>query len=160
MRHEDKLKEKYGSDPGFEVPDGYFEELNVSIMSKLPPYPEAPRSVDMSLWQRIKPYAYLAAMFAGIWLMMNMFHHVSSSATSLSLENPPEALVDMIDAGGYDMIPVFSEETDYDLQKDVSVNYDSFDEFEDDFGYELEPEYSTMQVSVSAKDSKKESRSV
>ena len=58
------------------------------------------------------------------------------------------------------MIPVFSEETDYDLQKDVSVNYDSFDEFEDDFGYELEPEYSAMQVSVSAKDSKKESRSV
>ena len=66
-----------------------------------------------------------------------MFHHVSSSATSLSLENPPEALVDMIDAGGYDMIPVFSEETDYDLQKDVSVNYDSFDEFEDDFDMNL-----------------------
>ena len=142
------------------MPDGYFEELNVSIMSKLPPYPEAPRSVDMSLWQRIKPYAYLAAMFAGIWLMMNMFHHVSSSATSLSLENPPGG------TGGYDRCRRLRHDSgllgrnDYDLQKDVSVNYDSFDEFEDDFGYELEPEYSAMQVSVSAKDSKKESRSV
>lgn len=146
MRQEDILKEKYGTDPGFRVPDGYFEDLNVRIMSSLPPYPEAPRSVKLSAWQRVKPYVYLAAMFAGIWLMMNMFHHLTSNSGSLMLENPPEALVQMIEGENYDMVPVFYSETDYDLEQEVSGNYDSIDEFESDFGYELSPEYSSMQV--------------
>ncbi len=36
MRQEDILKEKYGTDAGFRVPDGYFDNLNSAIMSKLP----------------------------------------------------------------------------------------------------------------------------
>lgn len=146
MRQEDKLKEKYGTDPGFRVPDGYFEELNVRIMSNLPSYPEAPRSENLTAWQRVKPYVYLAAMFAGIWLMMNMFHHMSMSSSSLNLENPPEALVQLAESAGYDMSPVFSMESDYDLEHEVSGNYDSIDDFETDFGYELSPQYSSIEV--------------
>lgn len=155
MRQEDKLIEKYGKEPGFKVPEGYFEELNVRIMSNLPPYPEAPCSVDLTAWQRVKPYAYLAAMFAGIWLMMNMFHHMSMSSSSLNLDNPPEALVQLAESAGYDMSPVFSMESDYDLEHEVSGNYDSFDDFETDFGYELTPEYSSIEVTgLNVKDGK------
>lgn len=148
MRQEDKLKEKFGKDPGYRVPDGYFEELNVRIMSNLPSYPEAPRSADLSKWQRVKPYVYLAAMFAGIWLMMNMFHHITMSTGEFNLENPPETLIQLAESDGYDAMPVFHLESDYDLEKEVSGNYDSFDEFESDFGYELSPEYSSMEISA------------
>ena len=155
MRQEDKLIEKYGKEPGFKVPEGYFDELNVRIMSNLPPYPEAPRSVHLTAWQRVKPYVYLAAMFAGIWLMMNMFHHMSMSSSSLNLDNPPEALVQLAESAGYDMSPVFSMESDYDLEHEVSGNYDSFDDFETDFGYELTPEYSSIEVTgLNVKDGK------
>lgn len=147
MRQEDKLKEKYGSDPRLKVPEGYFEELNVRILNNLPAYPEAPKSVDLSLWQRVKPYVYLAAMFAGIWLMMNMFHRLSSSADSLMLDNPPEAIVQMLDGGDYDMIPVYESVSDYDLEQEVSGIYDSFEDFETDFGYDLSPEYSSIKIS-------------
>ena len=101
MRHEDQLKDKYGTDPGFRVPDGYFEELNLKIMETLPPYPEAPRKVELSLWQKVKPYVYLAAMFAGIWLMMKVFHTVTTSE-SLNLDNPPAALAKVVECSrGY-----------------------------------------------------------
>lgn len=146
MRQEDQLKKKYGTDSGFRVPDGYFEELNVRIMSRLPEYPEASGNVDLSVWQRVKPYLYLAAMFAGIWLMMNLFNHVASSSASLNLENPPEALVQLIEDVGSDMLPVSYMESDYDLENEVSGNYDSFDDFESDFGYQLNPEYSDLKV--------------
>lgn len=146
---EDKLREKYGTDPGLTVPDGYFEELNARIMSNLPSYPEAPRHVEMTSWQRVKPYVYLAAMFAGIWLMMNMFHHLSMSSGSFNLDNPPEALVQLAASDGYDIVPAFNMESDYDLEQEVSGNYDSFDDFESDFGYELSPEYSSLEISDS-----------
>lgn len=148
MRQEDKLKEKYGQESGFQVPEGYFEELNSRILSNLPAYPEAPKSVNLSAWQRVKPYLYLAAMFAGIWLMMNLFHRVSSSVGIFSLDNPPEALVQLIEDEGYETLPEFLPDTDYELEREVSGNYDSFDEFETDFGYELSPEYSSLKINV------------
>lgn len=148
MRQEDRLKEKYGTDPGLRVPENYFVELNVRIMNNLPPYKEAPKRVPLTLWQRVKPYAYLAAMFAGIWMMMHMFHNLSATTGSMMLDNPPEAIVQMIENGGDEFVPVFQSDTDYDVVHEVSGNYDSFDEFESDFGYELSPEYSSLKINV------------
>lgn len=149
MRQEDQLISKYGRDPGFRVPDGYFDRLNSGIMASLPPYPEAPKPVDLSLWQRIKPYAYLAAMFAGIWLMMGIFHHVSTTTGELSLDNPPASIASAMALGVEDAYPYIMTESDYELEKEVSAYYDSFDEFENDFGYELKPEFSSLNVSAS-----------
>lgn len=145
MRQEDQLKEKYGTDPGFRVPDGYFEELNSRIIAELPPYPEKERVMPMSLWQRIKPYAYLAAMFAGIWLMMNVFHRVSTSE-AISLDNPPAAIASAMELETDEYIPYITVENDYALEKEVSESYDSFDDFEADFGYELKPEFESLDV--------------
>lgn len=142
MRQEERLKEKFGTDPGFKVPEGYFEELNARIMNNLPEYPEAPKAMDLSLWQRVKPYVYLAAMFAGIWLMMNMFHRMSS-APELSLDNPPAAIAAMMQSYGEDSYPVFSDD-DYELQTGIIDSYGSIDEFEEDFGYDFKPEFANM----------------
>lgn len=145
MRPEDKLREKYGTDPGFRVPEGYFEELNNKIMAQLPPYQSTPRTVNMTLWQRVKPYVYLAAMFAGIWLMMNVFHRVSSVET-LSLDNPPAALAYAMELNSDEYIPYTTVENDYALEKAISESYESIDEFEKDFGYDIDPEYADIDI--------------
>ena len=103
----------------------------------------------MSLWQRIKPYAYLAAMFAGIWLMMNVFHRVSTSE-AISLDNPPAAIASAMELETDEYIPYITVENDYALEREVSENYDSFDDFEEDFGYELSPEYESLDVHAPA----------
>lgn len=144
MRQEDKLKEIYGTESGYRVPENYFEQLNARIISSLPEYPETPKEVRLSAWQRIKPYVYLAAMFAGIWLMMTMFHHIASSADSFNLDNPPEAFVNLIEKEGYEASPVYHLESDYDLEQEVSGIYNTFDEFESDFGYKLSPAYASL----------------
>ena len=133
MKQEEKILEKYGKDSGMKVPEGYFSELNSRIMDQLPPY-EVRRSVpQLSSWQRVRPYIYLAAMFCGIWLMMKLFHSVSQPM-SLSLDNPPEALVYLIeresDLPDMNMMPMID---DYMLEEDVVMSYDSFAEFQEDF---------------------------
>lgn len=143
MRQEDQLKDKYGTDPGFRVPDGYFEELNLKIMESLPPYPEVERKVDLSLWQRVKPYVYMAAMFAGIWLMMKMFHTATTSET-LNLDNPPAALAQVIEASSEEALPYYSPASDYALEEEMTQAYSSIEEFEADFGYDFKPQYASQ----------------
>lgn len=143
MRPEEQIKEKYGTDPGYRVPDNYFEDLNKKIMSQLPPYQATERVVEMTLWQRMKPYVYLAAMFAGIWLMMNVFHRISS-AESLNLDNPPAALAAALNVTYEEYVPYVVNGNDYALQQSVSESYDNIDDFEEDFGYSLKPEYANL----------------
>lgn len=63
---------------GMSVPDGFFAEFATRMADSLPQTdfelnataaPLPPRS----FWQRIRPYAYMAAMFAGVWCMLKLF---------------------------------------------------------------------------------------
>lgn len=91
MKHEDKLKQKYGTDPGFRTPDAYFDHVFAQISAELPEYPQAETIKSLSRWQRLKPYIYMAAMFGGIWCTMKMVSMISDSHTQpISLDNPPE----------------------------------------------------------------------
>ena len=59
---------------GMTVPEGYFESFADKMMAQIPQ--EEPMVVELprrTFWQTVRPYVYMAAMFAGIWLMMNMF---------------------------------------------------------------------------------------
>ena len=133
MNQEEKIINKYGKDSGMKVPDGYFPELEKRIMNSLPPFKNQPVAPVMTGWQRMKPYLYLAAMFAGIWLMMKVFH-TASQPMSLSLDNPPEAIVHLLENDGYsiDYISIHSM-SDYDFEQEVILDYDSFEDFEKDF---------------------------
>ncbi len=64
---------------GMTVPDGFFEQFNERMVAMLPEQPweaeaekSEPHVLKRNMWQRVRPYVYMAAMFAGIWLMMNM----------------------------------------------------------------------------------------
>lgn len=90
MKSEDKIRDTFGTDPGFKVPDGYFDQVFARIESQLPELSEPSIPKRLSTWQRIKPYVYLAAMFGGIWCTMKMVHMISSQQPAeISLDNPP-----------------------------------------------------------------------
>ena len=56
----------------FKIPENYFENFIADTMSKLPEHPvEQPEAV--SLWERVQPWIYMTAMFAGIALMISLF---------------------------------------------------------------------------------------
>lgn len=129
MRQEDKLKEKVGTKLPYSVPEGYFESFKGRMMSSLPEYPEKPRKKELTAWQRVKPYVYLAAMFAGVWCMMQIFHRVSN-ADSYKAD---EMALAYYEPDAYDYYIDESSGEDLILQDEVSALYPNMDDFKRDF---------------------------
>lgn len=75
---------------GMTVPDGFFERFVEGMEQKLPYRPEAEEArrleAPKTLWQRVRTYVYLAAMFAGIWCMLKMFTMMTSGGVDLSID--------------------------------------------------------------------------
>lgn len=128
MRHEDKLKEKVGQNLPYTVPEGYFKSFKTKLIETLPEYPEKPVEKKLTAWQRVKPYVYLAAMFAGIWCMMQIFHRVSTPDT------PSESYAYMVsEPDSYDFYVDSYAGDDLMLEDEVMNLYPSMDEFKRDF---------------------------
>lgn len=71
-KEETNLLNRCGKENPFKVPEGYFENFAEQLMDKLPE--KAPvEAPDITLWMRIRPWVYMAAMFCGIMLMVRTF---------------------------------------------------------------------------------------
>lgn len=136
MRQEDKLKEKTGQRLPYKVPEGYFKSFKDNLMQSLPEYPEKPVPKRLTGWQRIKPYVYLAAMFAGIWCMMQIFHRVASNNAS-GPDNITAVSSINYEPDAYDLYIDDSTGEDIELEDEVLTLYPSFDEFKRDFYAQL-----------------------
>ena len=80
MKQDDStLLKKYGKDPGFKVPENYFEDFNKKMAAMLPDVEITPVDIKPTMWQRVRPLVYLAAMVAGVWCMMSVFNHFNGS---------------------------------------------------------------------------------
>ena len=55
---------KVGKDAGFNVPEGYFADFAKKMAASLPEK-QIPAKRKPTRWLRIRPYVYMAAMFAG-----------------------------------------------------------------------------------------------
>ncbi|MFG6392087.1 MAG: hypothetical protein K1V76_07250 [Candidatus Amulumruptor sp.] len=96
MKHDDTntILDKIGRHDGMTVPDGYFDTLTQRIEASLPERDwekeQADNIAPRSIWQRIRPYVYLAAMFAGVWCMMHIFSLTgATSQGQMSIDNYP-----------------------------------------------------------------------
>ena len=104
----DRLK---GKQP-FRVPDGYMEGLTNRIMESLPE-PPVMEAESVSLVERIRPWLYLAAVFAGMGLFFNAIIGVDSaredtlSDTLLVRSEVPSASLEAIES------EAAQEEADY-----------------------------------------------
>lgn len=85
------ILDRVGRHSGMTVPDGYFREFAARMAASLPEQ-EWERSVvapvRRSVWQIIRPYVYMAAMFMGVWCMMHIFNHIRPSS-GISIEDNP-----------------------------------------------------------------------
>lgn len=83
------ILDRVGRRTGMDVPAGYFADFNRRMAASLPEAPwEQAAPQRRSLWQIVRPYVYLAAMFAGIWLMMNIFGNVTTPSLPGVESNP------------------------------------------------------------------------
>lgn len=55
----------------FTVPEGYFTRFNEEIMNHLPEK-EAAKPKTVTIWDRAKPWVYMAAMFMGIFFTIQL----------------------------------------------------------------------------------------
>lgn len=91
MKHDPDILNKLDRHDGMTVPEGYFADFARRMEASLPDRPELSAVVPVvprTWWQRIRPYAYMAAMFAGVWCMLKMFAMLTAS-TPLPLETNP-----------------------------------------------------------------------
>ncbi len=65
-----KLEEIDKAENPFKVPENYFALLNEEIMSRLPEK-EYVAPPPVTLWDKVKPWVYMAAMFIGIYITVN-----------------------------------------------------------------------------------------
>lgn len=95
MKNDDStLLNKYGKDPGFKVPENYFADFNQRMAEMLPDVEITPVDAKPTMWQRLKPLVYMAAMFAGVWCMMSVFSHFSNTSSLQSIKAVAEQLYD------------------------------------------------------------------
>ena len=72
MKKKDDILQQVGGKTGYKVPDGYFEQFTARMTEQLPER-QLPKPEIVTTWHKLRPYIYLAAMFAGIWLMLQVF---------------------------------------------------------------------------------------
>ena len=73
MNPEEKILQKIGKKNPFTVPENYFEDFTQELMDKLPAKEAVLQTEAPTLWQRVKPWLYMAAMFCGIMLSVRIF---------------------------------------------------------------------------------------
>lgn len=71
-KEETDLLKRCGTENPFTVPEGYFECFTEQLIEKLPER-EAQPAPKLTLWTRVKPWVYMAAMFCGLMLSVRMF---------------------------------------------------------------------------------------
>ena len=117
MKQEDtSFLTKYGKDPGFKVPENYFADFNKRMADMLPDVEITPVEVKPTMWQRVRPLVYMAAMFAGVWCMMSVFSHFNGSENN-SVGAVAEKLTD--DKSNVDEFIMSGSVSDYDI-----INYE------------------------------------
>ena len=82
-KHEEPdILKRIGKDAGFKVPENYFAEFNARMAQELPEVTITEVNEKPSLWLRVRPYVYLAAMFAGVWCTMKVFTGITTNQMS------------------------------------------------------------------------------
>ena len=115
MKHEEsEILNKIGRDAGFRIPEGYFDDFNSRMKDMLPEVEITEVDQKPTLWVTIRPYLYMAAMFAGVWCMMKVFNvfnqnisaeqRVSEVATRISLDNNADEFIMSGGASDYDIM--------------------------------------------------------
>ena len=131
MKEETNILNKIGKEPGFKVPQGYFDNFKKEMMSKLPEK-EIKAEPKTTTWLRLRPFVYMAAMFAGVWLMVQIFSDMKQANNKKLGFNPEIAnamsddkfVDDLMMVGDFNEFDILNELYDEGIDADV-FNIDS-----------------------------------
>ena len=83
MKEEDNILKKIGTENAFRVPEGYFDNLTSEVMNRLPEKEKpAFEKREVTMWERVKPWVYMTAMFAGAALIIRVASSDPTPATT------------------------------------------------------------------------------
>lgn len=117
MKTESDILSSVNRQSGMTVPDGYFESFLARMETEIPQNAPVTAPAPRTFWQQIRPYAYLAAMFAGIWCMLQMFNIMGSHASSSIDSNP--VLAEALDNESFVNDYVLTDIDSYDLYDEL-----------------------------------------
>ena len=111
MKEKNDILSTLGKDSGFKVPENYFSDFAEKMAKSLPdqeiqPIPQPTR------WQRVRPFVYMAAMFAGIWCMMQIFNGISSKDKGIY---NPEIVAGFQNEANVDDFMLHGDVSEYDI---------------------------------------------
>lgn len=93
MKEENDILKTIGRNDGMTVPEGYFADFAKKMEAALPERPELAAmgvaAAPATLWGRVRPYVYMAAMFAGVWCMLKMFTTVAGTGELTPMDKNP-----------------------------------------------------------------------
>ena len=122
MKEDKDILKTIGRNDGITVPDGYFADFSRRMAAELPERPElaamAAAHAPRTLWGKVRPYVYMAAMFAGVWCMLKMFTTVTGSRELAPIDSNPV----MAEAFGNDYFMenyVFDDVSDRDIMDEM-----------------------------------------
>lgn len=72
MKNEKNNLDRFKGENPFSVPEGYMEGLTTRIMSQLPDPSPRQAAKKISLMERVRPWLYMAAVFAGLGLFFRI----------------------------------------------------------------------------------------
>mgnify|MGYP003312185471 CR=1 FL=1 len=98
MEKEDNILRKVGTKNPFSVPDGYFEKFSEELISQLPEKETLYIPSEPTMWERVKPWVYMTAMFFGIMLSVRIFVGEPQKEEFPNIEKSPsyDLLVDAV----------------------------------------------------------------
>ncbi|MDR3795629.1 hypothetical protein [Phocaeicola sp.] len=121
-KEETDLLKRCGTENPFTVPEGYFERFTEQLMEKLPER-EAQPAPKLTLWTRVKPWVYMAAMFCGLMLSVRMFvgekqsqSPAATSETTNFTEVPDEYIDPIVNQTMMDDYTLYQYLTDADTE--------------------------------------------
>lgn len=124
---------------GMTVPDGYFADFAKRMADSLPDTSLSATVIEpkRSFWNRVRPYAYMAAMFAGIWCMLKMFTMMGGGSADLSIDNYPGVVTALSD-DHFVKEYVWPSVDDYDILEDIysqdDITPEEFFDFDEEEG--------------------------
>lgn len=131
------ILEKVNHKDGMKVPDGYFADFAARMADSLPVQEwekPQPKVMHRSVWQKVRPYIYMAAMFMGVWCMMKMFDLMRAESPGLSIEGNPVMTAAL--SNDHFINEYFINEgdiNDYQLMEDLYETGFDIDTYEEEF---------------------------
>ena len=106
----------------FKIPENYFARFNEEIMHRLPEKEYVPPR-KVSLWEKARPWVYLAAMLAGLYVTINFLTRSPGEGGLFSFrkETPVQATIDSATDSYWSTVCITEEEF-YQYLEDQLVN--------------------------------------